>query len=426
MLSKISKFYLLTLLAFMVCISITGLMGCTVSPLPKDPEKVLVSEDNPIFDKRFSEIKMADINLDQFWTEGESPVDRESILVNNKTFADITDSIKDGVVNIYTLRIEERDAKFGIAPNSLLPFRIPILSSLLEVVPFQVPVPFKAEGISLGSGFIINPQGFILTNSHVIHNATDIRVVLSGGKKEYPATIIGNDPLTDTALIKIDPDIDLTVLPLGDSDALLMGEIVIAMGNPLGLTHSVTSGLVSAKDRIVPRLKNQVLDFIQTDSAINPGSSGGPLLNMYGEVVGVNTAIISEAQLIGFAIPINIVKEVMPLLVLRKTERGWFGATARPLTIADIAEADLTDQEGVVVTEIETNSPASKSGLQVKDIIIEVNGNPIESFLHFRRKLLGMVPGQEIGLTLFRDGKMEEITSQLENKPAMAVEVEDE
>ena len=142
---------------------------------------------------------------------------------------------------------------------------------------------------------------------------------------------MGADRITDTALILIQPDHLLTVLPLGNSESLRIGEMVLTIGNPLGLRHSVTSGIVSATERISPGLSEKLVDFVQTDSAINPGSSGGPLVNLYGEVVGINTAMISNAQSIGFAIPINTVKKVMPMLVLGKTERGWLGVQAVPL-----------------------------------------------------------------------------------------------
>lgn len=390
--------------------------GCTSSPSPKNAEVSLVSQDNPIFDKRFESLSLEDIDLRNFWVNVQNRDSREAVVLTNRTFVSVVDRVKDGVVNIYTRRLEMRETRFGIVHDDL-PIKIPIISSIFEAIPFNVPIPYKTEGISLGSGFIINKQGYILTNAHVIHNATDILVVLSEGKKEYPARIIGKDMLTDIALIKINPDIELTNLPLGDSDALQTGEMVLAVGNPLGLANSVSSGLVSAKDRIVPMRKNQLLDFIQTDSAINPGSSGGPLLNLYGEVVGINTAIVAKAQLIGFAIPINIVKEVMPLLVLGKTERGWFGVVVSPLTVKDAVDVGFSGEKGILILDIDKKSPAEKAGLQAKDIIVKINDWEIQSFLKFRRKLLSMIPGQDIHLTIFRNGKTVEISSQLVNKP---------
>ena len=244
-------------------------------------------------------------------------------------------------------------------------------------------------------------------------NALDIQVLLAEGKKGYPAKIIGMDRLTDTALLKIEAGRPLTALPLGDSDRLRMGEMVLAVGNPLGLRHTVTSGLISAKERAAQGANDKYAYFIQTDSAINPGSSGGPLINLYGEVVGINTAIVSQAQLIGFSIPANTVKEVMPLLVLGQTERGWFGLKAIPLSIEEAVELNYNGEDALVIEEVEKDSPAEKSGLQPKDIIIKFDGQPMKKFLVFRRKLLGLTPGKQIRMTIWRNGEEKEITSTL-------------
>lgn len=391
-------------------------LACTASITTKETKKPIVNKEAAIFDKRFNNLTFKDIDLRRLWVEGSDPSKRENIPVHNNTFAEIAENVRHGVVNLYTRRLEKKEVKFGISPNELLPIRIPILSKIFDIVPFQIPIPFKTEAFSLGSGFIINEQGYILTNAHVIHNATDINVVLAGGKKEYPAKIIGMDRVTDTALIKIEPDTLLTVLPLSDSDKLRTGEMVIAVGNPLGLMHSVTSGIVSAKERVTPKLNGELLDFIQTDSAINPGSSGGPLLNLYGEVVGINTAIVTDAQSIGFAIPINTVKEVMPMLVLGQTERGWFGAKALPLGTDEASDLGYTGKGGILVVEVEKESPAEKAGLRPKDIIVELNGRPLESFLIFRRNLLGLAPGQKIHMIIFRQGETKEISGTLIKK----------
>ena len=194
--------------------------------------------------------------------------------------------------------------------------------------------------------------------------------------------------------------------------------MVIAVGNPLGLNHSVSSGLVSAKERLVPGPKVQLLDFLQTDSAINPGSSGGPLLNLHGEVVGINTALISDAQSIGFAIPINTVKEVMPLLVVNRTERGWFGVTARPLAPGEAKQRGYANPRGIVVEEVAEDSPAEASGIEPGDLIVRVGDREIESLVLLSRHLLQLLPGDEIRLTLFRDGKLIDISSTLIENPA--------
>lgn len=389
------------------------LHGCSVSPSAKNETPTLITADAPIFDKRFQEVTFQDLNLENFWTENETQELRQPIPINNNTFADLTDRVKDGVVNIYTLRLEERDVKFGISPNDLLPIKIPIVSTIFEIIPFQVPIPFNTQGLSLGSGFIINEQGYILTNAHVVQNALDIQVLLSNGKKGYPAKIIGMDRLTDTALLKIEADRPLTALPLGDSDRLRVGEMVLAIGNPLGLRHTVTSGLISAKERTSAQAKDKFADFIQTDSAINPGSSGGPLINLYGEVVGINTAIVSEAQLIGFSVPTNTVKEVMPLLVLGHPERGWFGVQAAPLSTEQAGELNYNGSDAMLIQEVEKGSPAETSGLKPNDIIVEFEGQSMERFLHFRRKLLGLTPGKQVRMTIWRNGEEKKITSTL-------------
>ncbi len=392
------------------------LTACSVSKKPNENAGSLVEKEAPIFDKRFQEFTFEQLSLTNFWKEKKDAATRKPVPLHNESFAELTGQVQDGVVNIYTLRLEERDVKFGIAPNDLLPIKIPFISTLFEIVPFQVPIPFNTEGLSLGSGFIINEEGYILTNAHVIFNALDIRIGLAHSRKEYHATIIGIDRLTDTALIKIEPDHPLTVLPLGDSDRLKMGETVLAIGNPLGLTHTVTSGLISAKERVSPGSNDKYANFIQTDSAINPGSSGGPLVNFHGEVVGINTAIVSEAQLIGFAVPVNTVKEVMPMLVLGQTDRGWLGIKATALTPEEAAEQNAAGRAVLRIQEVEPGSPAERSGLKAGDILVKLDDQPITDFVVFRRKLLGLSPGRKIQLTVLRDGRRMKINSTLTHR----------
>ncbi len=390
------------------------LSGCTVSKSPGGMQKDLVSKDDPVFDKSFKALTFEDLDLKQMWIEGRSSEESANVAIHNNTFADVTERVKKGVVNIYTRNLEEKEARVGLSPNDII--RIPLLSSIFDIIPFKVPIPYQSEGFSLGSGFIINEQGYILTNAHVIHNATDIRVVLSEGRREYPARIIGEDRITDTALIRIEPDHLLTVLPLGNSDKLRIGEMVLAIGNPLGLRHSVTSGIISATERMTPGLNEELVDFIQTDSAINPGNSGGPLMNLHGEVVGINTAVVSQAQSIGFAIPINTVKKVMPMLVLGRTERGWLGVQAVPLMPDKAFELKYPHEGGVLVVAVEKESPAERSGLKPNDIIMRLNGHPVGRFLLLRRELLSLSPGARLNLTIFRDGDILEITSILEKR----------
>jgi len=394
------------------------LAACSVTPPQQRPEKPLVSEDAPVFDRTFRDIDLGDLELADFWTEAMPANGSDAIPLHHRTVAELIDRTRDGVVNIYTMVLQERKALFGVSPNDLLPIRIPLLSAVFDIVPWKVPIPFRSEGFSLGSGFLINSHGFILTNAHVVFNATDIQVVFSERRAEVPATIVGMDRLTDTALLRIEVDFPLTALPLGDSDNLSVGEMVVAVGNPLGLNHSVTSGLVSAKERIVPGPEAQLLDFLQTDSAINPGSSGGPLLNLRGEVVGINTALISDAQSIGFAVPINTVKEVMPLLIVNRTQRGWFGVSARPLAPGEATQLGYANPRGILVESVAQGSPAELSGVEPGDLIVRVGDREIDSFVRLSRHLLRLLPGDEIHVTLFRGGDLIDITSTLIENPA--------
>jgi serine protease Do len=391
------------------------LAGCTFARL--DTGRQLVSEDNPVFDTRFRELDPANLDLSDFWVEGESPSD-EAIPINHRTYANIVSSASDGIVNIYTTVLEEREARIGINPADLLPFRIPIVSPVLDFLPFQMPIPYEAEGFSLGSGFLINKGGFILTNAHVIRNATDIRVVRAKSREEFPARIIGVDPATDTALIRIEPQPDMQVLPLGDSGALQVGEIVMAVGNPLGLNHTVSAGLISAKERLVSGDETSLLDYLQTDTAINPGSSGGPLLNLHGQVVGINTAIATDAQNIGFAIPIDTIKRAIPILISGNPERGWFGAAARPTSPGEAAELGHSNPSAVIIDEVLDPSPALQSGIRVDDLILRVGDQEIPDLIAFRRQLISLRPGNTLELTILRDGEQIEIKSTLVVPPS--------
>jgi serine protease Do len=391
------------------------LVGCTVARI--DTGKQLVSEDDPVFDTRFREVDPANLDLSNFWIAGEPPPSDEPIPINHRTYAKIVNSVSDGIVNLYTTVLEEREARLGIVPGDFLPFRIPIVSAVLDFLPFQMPIPYEAEGFSLGSGFLINEGGFILTNAHVIRNATDIRVVRAKNREEFPARIIGVDPATDTALIRIEPQLDMQVLPLGNSGALEVGEIVMAVGNPLGLNHTVSSGLISAKERLVSEDEGSLLDYLQTDTAINPGSSGGPLLNLKGQVVGINTAIATEAQNIGFAIPIDTIKRVIPILVSGNSERGWFGAAARPASPGEAAKLGHSNPSAVIIDEVLDPSPALKAGVRVDDLILRIGDQEIPDFIAFRRQLISLRPGNTLELTILRDGEQIEINSTLAAPP---------
>ncbi|MBU0987531.1 MAG: Do family serine endopeptidase [Proteobacteria bacterium] len=260
------------------------------------------------------------------------------------------------------------------------------------------PRDFKQR--SLGSGFIIEKEGYIVTNNHVIENADKIEVLLKN-EKEYDAEIIGRDVNTDLALIKIKPERDLPVLKLGDSDALKVGQWVMAIGNPFGLEHTVTAGIVSAKGRVIG--SGPYDDFIQTDASINPGNSGGPLLNMQGEVVGINTAIIASGQGIGFAIPTKLVRPIINQLKTQgEVVRGWLGVAIQDLS-AEVAEYyGIKEKKGVLVTEVFPGDPADKAGIIPEDIILAVNDTTIATSRDLTRTIAEFSVGDVVKITVLR------------------------
>jgi len=255
---------------------------------------------------------------------------------------------------------------------------------------------------SLGSGFIIDKTGYIATNNHVIEGADEITVKLAN-EKEYKAEVIGRDANTDLALIKIDAK-GLTALNLGDSEALEVGNWVVAIGSPFGLEQTVTAGIVSAKGRIIG--SGPYDDFIQTDASINPGNSGGPLLNLNGDVVGINTAIVAQGQGIGFAIPIDMAADIFAQLKTGKgVTRGWLGVGIQSLTLELKEYYKLNDTSGVLVSQVFEGDPADKAGIKVGDIILKVNGKDISSSRHLSRMIAGLVVGEKARIILLRDGK---------------------
>ena len=256
---------------------------------------------------------------------------------------------------------------------------------------------------SLGSGFIVDKEGYILTNNHVVDGADGIRVTLLDGRS-YDAEVKGRDPKTDIALIKIKPENGLPAATLGDSDALLVGEWVIAIGNPFGFGHTVTAGIVSAKDRTIGA--GPYDSFIQTDASINPGNSGGPLLNARGEVVEINSAIIASGQGIGFAIPINMARSVMEQLREKgSVTRGWLGVQIQALTPELRESMKLSGEGGALIAGVVKGDPAAKAGLKAGDVILEFDGRAVRS----DRDLVSIVGNTPIGrkaaVRLLRDGK---------------------
>ena len=257
---------------------------------------------------------------------------------------------------------------------------------------------------SLGSGFIIDKEGFVVTNNHVIQDAEQIKVKL-GGDTEYDAEVVGRDANTDLALLKIKTGKDLPFLKLGDSDELKIGQWVVAIGSPFGLERTVTAGIVSAKGRVIG--SGPYDNFIQTDASINPGNSGGPLINMQGEVVGINTAIIAAGHGIGFAIPVNLSKKIIAQLKSEgEVTRGWLGVAIQDLT-GEMAEYyGLKDRKGVLVADVFKGDPADEAGIQAKDIILEVNGHKIETSRQLTAMIADLKVGEDAKVEVFRNGKI--------------------
>ena len=276
----------------------------------------------------------------------------------------------------------------------------------------------EMRGQSLGSGFVINADGYVLTNNHVVKDATDIQVRLTDGK-EYSAKVVGTDPATDVALIKLEkPPASLPTVVLGDSDKLEQGDFVLAIGSPFGFRESATFGIISAKDRQLTG--NPFDDFLQTDAAINSGNSGGPLFNLRGEVVGINTAIVSPqiGSGVGFAVPINLAKQLVPQLLTGKVARGYLGVSVSDLT-PELAQGFKVAEgtKGAVVQNVVPNAPAAKAGVQAGDIVVAVNGKPVDASSQLTRSVASIPPGQKVTLTVLRGGQKKDLTATVAKRP---------
>lgn len=346
----------------------------------------------------------------------ETNISKESIDILSKTgqaMAEVAAAVKPAVVNISstkTIKISGLQSPF---------FDDPFFRRFFgdEFGPFQRPREHKQSG--LGSGVIVDKDGYILTNNHVIRDADEIKVKLSD-KREFKGKVIGTDPKTDLAVIKIDSN-HLPVLKLGDSEKLKVGETVIAVGNPFGLNQTVTSGIVSATGRANVGIADYE-DFIQTDAPINPGNSGGALVNVRGELVGINTAIFSTSggyQGIGFAIPSSMAKVVMDNLIKKgKVVRGWLGVSIQPVTPDLAKQFDIKDDKGALVGDVVEDSPAEKAGLQSGDVIIEFDGKEVADPSSLRNIVAGTPPGKKVSLKIMRDGKMQKVDVTIAELPA--------
>ena len=273
------------------------------------------------------------------------------------------------------------------------------------------------DQVGLGSGVIIRPDGYIVTNNHVISGADVIEVTLENNKV-YPAKLIGTDPATDIALIKIEAE-DLPTVPMGNSDDLRLGEWVLAIGSPYDLRSTITAGIVSAKGRSMPNYDGQyrVESFIQTDAAVNPGNSGGALVNAAGDLVGINTSIISRTGSYAgysFAVPVNIVSKVVDdFIEYGSVQRAILGVSITDVTAELAAQADLTEIDGVYVAEVQRESPAEKAGIQTGDVITEINLNTVHNSAGLQEQISKLRPGEKAVVTVFRKGKQHEFLATL-------------
>ncbi|MCD4690083.1 Do family serine endopeptidase, partial [bacterium] len=327
-------------------------------------------------------------------------------------FVAVAGEIMPAVVSVDTKRTIRRSGDpfeemwrqfFGESPRS--PQRQP------EYEEYEVP--------GSASGFIFDREGYILTNNHVVRGADEIEVTLSDGR-EYSAEVVGQDPSTDIAVIRIQGD-DLPFVRFGDSSEIKVGSWAIAIGNPLSLKGTVTVGVVSALGRANLNIAGGApvyQDFIQTDASINFGNSGGPLCNIQGEVIGINSATNVSAEGIGFAIPSNLAREVAEALMADgRVVRGYLGVVPQDIT-RDLAEATgLESTKGVLIASVEGDTPAADAGLEAGDVVIEIDGEKIDDTVHFRRVVAGVEPGEKARMKVLRDGDMTTVTAKLVERP---------
>ena len=338
----------------------------------------------------------------------EAPPDVRSAEVPLQSLAPLVRRVKPGVVNIYTLSVEP------VRPRRAPPFGFDPMDDLFRSFFEGQAVPQARQ--SLGSGFILNSQGLVVTNNHVVGSAAEIRVKLDDGR-EFSARPVGLDPKTDLALLQLEGEgvKDLPVVPLGDSDALEVGDFALAVGNPFGLDHSVSLGIVSAKERVIGA--GPYDDFIQTDTAINPGNSGGPLFNLRGEVVGVNTAIMAQGQGIGFAVPVNMLKTLLPQLIRGGVVRGWMGVSVQDVPTNLVRQLGLAKREGAFVLGVIREGPAHRAGILPGDVVVSLAGKKIVSYNQFSRVVAGLAPGSRASVTVLRNGAQKILEAQIASRP---------
>ena len=334
-------------------------------------------------------------------------------------FSELAEKVRPGVVNIQVTK-KVKNIGFGFR-NFGSPFgdQNPFGDFFGPFLGGNPPESFEQRGV--GSGFVMNREGYVLTNNHVVEDADQIKVKLANGK-EYEGKVIGRDPKTDLSLVKIKASSDLQPLNLGNSDDLKVGSWVVAVGSPFGLEQTVTAGIVSAKGRVIG--SGPYDNFIQTDASINPGNSGGPLINMKGEVVGINTAIVASGQGIGFAIPINMAKEIAPQLQEKgHVTRGWLGVSIQQVTPELAKSFGLKEKKGALVAQVVSGSPAAKAGIEQGDVILEFDGKEISDSKDLPRMVASTPVGKAVIIKLSRNGKAldrQVKVGELEEKGEMA------
>ncbi|HEY7726324.1 MAG TPA: DegQ family serine endoprotease [Anaeromyxobacteraceae bacterium] len=346
------------------------------------------------------------------WREGGGTPLPAAAVPGAASLAPLVKAVKPAVVNVSTTTVIKNPHPFLRGPRPGDDDDEP------DFFRFFGPGPREYKGQSLGSGFVINPDGYVLTNNHVVQNASDIKVRLADGR-EFEAKVVGRDAATDVALLKLEKASGLSTVPLGDSDSLEQGDFVVAIGNPFGFRESVTFGVVSAKDRTLTG--NAFDDFIQTDAAINQGNSGGPLFNMKGEVVGINTAIISPqlGQGLGFAVPVNTAKALIPQLLDKgRVARGYLGVSVQDLS-PELAQAFAapTGTKGALVQSVMPDSPASRAGVEAGDIVVQVNGKAVDGAGPLTRAVSSVRPGGKADLVLLRSGHRKTLAVTVAPRP---------
>jgi serine protease Do len=335
------------------------------------------------------------------------------------SFAQTVKNAQPAVVSIASTKVvKSNNADEGLAPLFNDPMFRQFFGDRGNGLPNRPKRPREQREQGLGSGVIISPDGYILTNNHVIEGANDIKVY-TADKRELKARVIGADPKTDIAVVKVEEK-NLATLPFADSSQVQVGDIALAIGNPFGVGQTVTMGIISATGRGNLGIEDYE-DFIQTDAAINPGNSGGALINASGQLIGINTAILSHAggnQGVGFAVPANLAHSVMTQLLKNgKVVRGYLGVMIQPVT-PDIAKAfNLADARGAIVGEVSPDGPAAKAGILQGDVITDINGAQVDESRDLRLKISQLTPGSEIKLKLLRDGKPLEATITLGELP---------